>query len=423
MKILIPSSKIVDTNSPYNGQQKSILIEDGIITQIADKIDFIKDSSSHQTPSGMHVSPGWLDMHSNMRDPGYEYQEDVNSGIQAALAGGFTGVAVMPCTMPVLQSKSEIEYLINKSRHALVDIYPIGALTHNMEGKELTEMFDMTQSGAVAFSDEKKSVMDAGVLLRALLYVKNFNGLIISFADDRNISGNGVMHEGINNTLLGLKGIPALSEEIMIQRDIALTAYTESKIHFATISSARSVELIRKAKANGIKITAEICAHQLAFDDSCMTTFDANYKVKPPFRSREDIDALKQGLADGTIDAICSDHSPHNSEKKIREFEHAAFGIIGHETAFAIANTHLKNLMSLNDLINKFVARPREILNIQVPQIKIGMAANLTIFDPELDWIFSESQIKSKSKNTPFAGVSFKGKPIAVVNKGQFALC
>jgi dihydroorotase len=423
MNILIPSAHIIDPRIPENSQPKSILIENGMISRIEDSIELPESSSLIKTPANLHISIGWLDMHANFCDPGFEHKEDLSTGINAAASGGFTGVALMPGTLPPVQSKSEIEYLINKTRNALVDIFPIGALSQNREGRELTEMYDMSQSGAKAFSDDKKSVMDSGVLLRALLYVKNFNGLVISYADDKNISGKGSMHEGIQNTLLGLKGIPALAEELMIIRDIYLTEYSGSKIHFSTISTAGSVDLIRKAKARGVSVTAEICAHQLAFDDKSLEGFDSHYKVKPPFRSENDIVALKAGLADGTIDAICSDHTPENSEMKIREFEHAAFGIIGLETAYAIANTHLKGILSTLELIQKIAIRPREILNISIPEIKVGAAANLTLFDPEMRWIYAASHIKSKSKNTPFIGMSFVGKPIAIINKGDFSFC
>ncbi len=423
MNILIQSALIVDPTSPYNGQVKSILIEKGIITKIADKIKE-QDCANFQKIEGtVHLSPGWMDMHTNFRDPGFEYKEDLGSGAKAAIAGGFTGVAVMPSTHPPIQSKSEIEYLINKTKHSIVDIYPIGALTQQLDGKDITEMFDMSQSGAVAFSDDKKPIMDAGVLLRALLYVRNFNGLVISYADDKNISGKGVMNEGLNNTLLGLKGMPSISEEVMIIRDIFLTEYTESRLHFSTISSALSVELIRQAKAKGINITAEICAHQLAFDDSSLADFDSNYKIKPPFRTPKDIDALKKGLADGTIDVICSDHSPEDAEMKVREFEHAAYGIIGLETAYAVANTHLQNILTTEEIINKIAIRPRQILNIPIPGIKEGHTANLTIFDPEKEWTYTTDHIKSKSKNTPFIGSVFKGKAIAIINNGQFLYC
>lgn len=423
MNVLIQSAQIVDPTSPYHGQKKSILIENGVLTKIADKIDARNYTGYQKIEEHVHLSPGWLDMHANFRDPGFEYKEDLGSGTKAAIAGGFTGVAIMPSTHPPVQSKSEIEYLINKTKHSIVDIYPIGAVTQQLEGKDITEMFDMHQSGAVAFSDDKKPVMNAGVLLRALLYVRNFDGLIISYADDKNISAKGVMNEGLNNTMSGLKGIPALAEEIMVIRDIFLAEYTESRLHFSTVSTAASVELIRQAKARGLKITAEVCAHQLAFDDSVLAGFDSNYKVKPPFRTQEDIAALKKGLADGTIDVICSDHSPEDVEMKVREFEHAAYGIIGLETAYAVANTSLQNLLSTEQLIDKIAIRPRQILNIPIPTIKEGNAANLTVFDPDKEWIFTTGHIQSKSQNTPFVGSAFKGKAIALINKDQFTYC
>lgn len=423
MNVLIQSARIIDPTSPDNGKVKSILIENGLITKIADKIDPAPYASYQKIEGQVHVSAGWLDMKARFGEPGYEYKEDLESGIGAAIAGGFTGVVLMPSTLPPIQSKSEVEYLINKTQGSLVDIYPAGALSQQMEGNDLSEMFDMSQSGAVAFTDDKKPVMNSGLMLRALLYARKFNGLVMSFANDKNISGKGVMNEGINSTLLGLKGIPALAEELMVIRDIFLTEYTESRLHFSTVSTAQVVALIRQAKSKGIAITAEICAHQLAFDDSVMSGFDSLYKVKPPFRSQEDIEALKNGLADGTIDVICSDHTPEDVEMKVREFEYAAYGIIALETAYAVANTYLKGILSTEQLIHKIAIRPRQILNLPVPRIKEGETANLTIFDPAKEWTFTADHIRSKSKNTPFTGMQLTGKAIAVVNKLRFSFC
>ena len=421
MKLLIKSVKIIDPTSPHNGKVKDILIENGKIKSIKDKISADKNINVHNG-KGQCVSPGWFDLRANFRDPGLEYKEDLNSGMKAAAAGGFTGVAVMPSTHPPIHSKAQVEYIKNKSAKGIVDVFPVAAVSNNLEGKDLTEMYDMFLSGAVAFSDDKNSVKDAGLLLRALLYAKNFNGLIMNYPNDATVSDKGKMNESITSALLGMKGMPAIAEEIIVARDLYLAEYTESRIHFSTISSAGSVELIRKAKAKGIKVTADVAAHQIALDDSSLSEFDSNYKVKPPLRTKKDISALKKGLADGTIDVICSDHSPEDEENKKTEFDYAAYGIIGLETAFAIANTQLEKMLKTGDIINKFAVRPREILNLPVPSVKEGNEANITIFDINKKWTFATENIRSKSKNTPFVGTNFKGRVAAVYNNGQFMI-
>lgn len=365
---------------------------------------------------GHCVSIGWFDMKANFRDPGHEQKEDIFSGMKAAAAGGFTGVAIMPSTHPALQTKADIEYIVNKSRSHLVDVHPVGALSLNRDGKEMTEMFDMKQAGAVAFTDDKRSVMDAGLMMRSLLYAKNIETLIIAFADDRTISGKNVMNESLNSIYFGMKGSPSLGEDLLVQRDIKLCEYTGGKIHFSTLSSAGAVDLIRKAKKTGLAVTAEVCAHQLCFDDAALGDYDTNYKVKPPYRTKDDIKALIKGLEDGTIDAICSDHSPEDIESKDVEFEFANYGILGLETAFASAHTQLHKKLSLAAIVDKFTSRPRQIFNIAIPEIKEGVVANLTVFNPDVEWTFAKQHIHSKSANTPFLNHKFKGRAVAVIN-------
>ncbi len=421
MKVLISQVTILDSSSPHNGKTKDILIEDGVIKKIADSIS--EKAENVFDGKGKHISIGWFDLHVNFREPGFEYKEDLLSGCKAAIAGGFTGVLCMPSTFPPIQSKSEIELIVTKTKNELPDVFPAGVLSLNREGKSLSEMYDMSQAGALAFTDDKNSVQNAGFMLLALQYAKNFNGLVMSFADDSNISLHGQMNESMTSTQLGLKGIPSLSEEIMINRDLFLANYADTRIHFSTVSSAKSVELIREAKKKGMLVTCDAAAHQLMLDDSLLQDFDTKYKVKPPLRSKEDIDALKKAVADGTIDVICSDHSPEDTEHKKKEFDHAAFGIIGLETAFAVANTSMKKVTSIEKLVEKFTVNPRKILSLPLPSIKEGESANLTLFDSEIAWTVEEHHIKSKSKNTPFIGTKLFGKPIAVFNKGQFAEC
>lgn len=418
MKILIKQATIVDPNSPHNGKKQDILIDKGLISSIRKNIPF-----KGKTIEGkdLHISPGWFDMQVNFKDPGYEHKEDIFSGCEAAAQGGFTGVACMPGTNPPLHTKSEIEYVINKAKGLLVDVYPIGALTTDLAGKDMTEMYDMYHSGAVAFSDEKNSISNAGVLLRAILYSKGFNSLVISHSNDTDISLDGKMNEGEHSTSLGLNGLPGVAEEIMIARDIELANYAQARLHLSSVSTAKSVELIRNAKKKGLPITAHVAAHQLALDDSVLASYDSNYKLNPPLRTKREIKALVKGLADGTIDAICSDHQPGDVEEKVREFDHAAFGAIGLETAFAAANTY--SGLPLPQLISKLAIRPREILGIEVPIIASGNTANISIFDPKKKWTFSESDICSKSSNSPFIGSDFTGKAIAVYNNNALNIC
>jgi dihydroorotase len=417
MNLLLKTVKIIQPNTALNGKVKDIFIKDGIIKKIADNINE-KDAGKGVkifNQKGSCVSIGWFDMKANFRDPGHEMKEDIFSGTRSAIAGGFTGVVLMPSTHPAIQTKADVEYIKNKSKNNLVDIFPVGSLSVNRDGKELTEMYDMKQAGAVAFTDDKHSVMDAGLMLRALLYAKNIDSLILSFADEKNISGKNLVNESVNSVYSGMKGSPAMAEDIMVMRDLKLCEYAGAKIHFTTVSSAGTVELIRKAKKQGLAVTAEICAHQLCFDDSSTNDYDANYKVKPVYRTKENIKALVKGLEDGTIDAICSDHSPEDIESKNVEFEFANYGIIGMETAFAAANTQLHKKLS----IEQITTRPREILNIPVPEIKEGTTANLTIFNPDVEWTFTKDNIKSKSQNTPFIDYRFIGKALAVVNNGK----
>lgn len=415
MNLLIKQAKVIDPSSPHNGKRVDILINNGRITSIRKNI-----TSKVKTVSGknLHVSPGWFDMHVNFRDPGDEHKEDLNTGCNAAAFGGFTGVACMPNTHPPLHTKADIEYIVNKAKGNVVDVHPIGALSKDLKGKEMTEMYDMSLSGAVAFSDEKVPIADAGVLSRALLYVNGFSGLIISHSQDVNIALDGQMNEGEMSTSLGLNGMPALAEEVTIARDVYLAEYTDSRLHFATISTGKSVDIIRKAKRKGINITAEVAAHQIGLDDSALATFNSNFKVNPPLRTKKDVAALKKGLADGTIDVICSDHCPEDIEAKQREFNIAAFGAIGLETAYAVTNTH--SGLSPDDIVQKLSLSPRKILGIEVPVIKNGEKANITLFDPKLKWTYTSGSIKSKSNNSPFIDAEFIGKAIAVFNNNKF---
>lgn len=417
MNILIKSAQIIDSSSPFNGKTMDVLIENGIIKSIKSKISPDKNVKVIEAKN-LHLSAGWFDMQVNFCDPGFEFKEDLNTGMKAAAAGGFTGVAVVSSTNPPIHSKSEVQYILNKTADSIVDVYPIGTLSHKQEGKDLSEMYDMQQAGAVAFSDDKKTVENAGLLMRALLYAQNFDGLIITHCDEKSISLDGKMNEGITSTKLGLKGIPALAEEVMVNRNIFLADYTNSTIHISNVSTQRSVDLIKKAKSSGLKVTASINAYNIALDDSVLMGFESNFKTNPPLRTKVDMEALQKGIADGTIDAITSDHRPQDIESKDLEFDLAANGMIGLETAFALINTN-KGKIKLETIIEKLSANPRKILKLKQPKIAEGESANLTIFDPETEWIFEKKNIQSKSANSPFIGSKLKGKVIGIINKKQ----
>ncbi len=358
-------------------------------------------------------------MRANFCDPGHEYKEDLNSGLNSAAKGGFTGVMVMPDTHPATDSKSGIEYIINKTKGNIVDALPAGSLSHNCEGKEIAEMYDMHAAGAVAFTDNKKSIAKSSLLNRALLYSQSFNGLIMDFPNNQELSNGGQINEGAVSTELGLKGIPALAEELMVNRDIYLAEYCDSKIHLSNISTKKSVQLIKDAKKKGMKITADVNSYHLLLNESELLHFDNNCKVTPPLRTKDDIKALVAGLKDGTLDVICSDHTPEDIENKQCEFDHAAFGMINLQTSFAAANSSLNGKLTLNELIVKMTSAPREILNIDNPTLKEGEQANLTLFNPKATWSLQEEDIVSKSKNTPMIGKELTGKVYGVINNNQ----
>jgi len=326
---------------------------------------------------------------------------------------------LMPNTQPPIHSKAEVAYLISKSKNNLVDIHPLGCISHNREGNELAEMYDMQQSGAIAFTDGNRPLSNAGLMSRALLYTKSFNGLILSYPEDQDIAGKAKMNEGLMSTFLGMKGNPSLAEELMVSRDLYLAEYNDSRIHFSTISSAKSVDLIRKAKKTGIKVSCDVAVHHLIFTEDDLEGFDSNYKVKPPFRTKKDQKALIAGLKDGTIDAIVSQHCPHEIEFKNVEFEIASYGIIGLQTALPVA---LKAGLSLDIILEKMAIAPRNILGIAIPELKTGNSANFILINPEEVWELDEESNRSKSSNSPLLGKSLKGKVKLVYNNGQYII-
>lgn len=417
MKHIFKNVKVVDKKSPYHNKKVNILINGDQIIAIGD--DVSDDSAKAFDFEGGMVSPGWVELHSNFADPGFEEREDIKSGAKAAAAGGFTGVALVPSTFPVAQSKSDIDYLLKKGDETAINIYPLGALSRDLNGEEISEMFDMQNAGAIAFYDDKKAIKNPNLLKTALLYANNIAPIFVH-PRHPDLTLGGQMNEGNTSTMLGLKGIPAFAEELMISRDLFIAQYTNSSIHFAGISTIGSVNLIREAKEKGFSVTADVNFYNLILSDSLLEDYDCNYKVNPPLRTQEDIDALLEGLKDGTLDAIAIDHVPHEIEHKQCEFDHAAFGMAPIETAFGSLHAAIKEL-GMPLFIEKMSNGPRAILNL--PEIKIveGAIAELTFFNPLKNWSLSKKEALSKAANNPFLGKNLTGKILGIFNKGKFS--
>ena len=418
MNIIIKSTKIIDVTSKYHNKIKDVYIEDGIIKKIGDKIS-IKGVQEYSSKN-LHMSVGWMDMHCNFREPGYEYKDDLNSGIQSAINGGFTSVLLMPQTNPVIDNKSLVEFIKNNTKQSIIDVHTSGSITKNIEGNDLVEMQDMNSAGCRVFTDDKKSLNRNDVMKLALIYSKDFDGLIMNYPNDKSIYNNGKMNEGIISTKLGLRGIPNISEEIMVDRDISLAKYTNGNLHLSYISTEESVNKIKKAKKEGCKITCDVSINNLILSEEKLINFDTRYKLLPPLRTKKDNSALVKGLKNKTIDVICSDHSPENIENKKIEFDNATFGIIGLETLFGLLGKYLSDKLNLEEIIEKISSNPRKIVLKETLKIKEGEKANITLFDPDFEWEFNKKDIKSKSINTPFIGEKLKGKALAIYNNNQF---
>jgi dihydroorotase len=419
ISILIKNGRVIDPSRNFD-QVADVLLADGKVAAIGKRLTNKADQVIEA--KGLVVVPGLIDMHVHLREPGNAEEETIASGSAAAVAGGFASVACMPNTEPAIDNPASAEYVfLQAARAGKANIYPIGAITRNREGKDIAEIGQLSRGGAVAFSDDGDSVQNAEVMRVALEYANMFNRPVISHCEDKNLSGPGVMNEGYVSMVLGLPGIPNASEEIMVSRDITLAQMSGGRLHIAHATTAGSVDLIRRAKKRKVRVTAEVCPHYLALTDEAVRTYDPNFKMNPPLRRAADQRALIRGLRDGTIDVIASDHAPHAPEEKDVEFSYAPFGVIGMETTLAVVLTRLfhKKLLGLSDLISKMTVAPARILNIPKGTLAVGADADVTLIDLNREWTVDVTKFNSKSRNCPFAGWKLRGKAVCTIVGGE----
>lgn len=423
MALLIKNGRVLD---PASGLDEiiDVLVDGGRIRALARGLKPAAGSGAGDVSvldaAGLVVLPGLIDMHTHLREPGHEYKETIQTGARAAAAGGFTSLVCMANTSPPNDTASVTEFILEKARkEACVNIYPVGALTRGLKGEELTEIGDLKEAGVVALSDDGHTVKNAAIMRRGLEYARNFSLPVICHCEDSDLSGSGVMHEGVTSALLGLRGIPPVAEEIIVAREIALSEWTRHPVHIAHVSTAGSVQIIRAAKARGVKITAETAPHYFTLTDEAVRTFDTNTKINPPLRSEKDVEAIKEGLRDGTIDVIASDHAPHSSLEKDVEYDTAAFGIIGLETSLALTLRLVsQQVMSLSQAVKKMTANPAAILALDKGRLCEGADADIAIVDMDQEYAVDVSAFKSKSKNSPFHGWRLKGRVLYTLVSG-----
>lgn len=400
-----------------------LLIRDGTIAEIGDGLAPADDVPVYDATDA-YISPGWMDMHVHLREPGQEHKETIATGTRAAAAGGFTDVACMPNTDPPLHTRDGVSFVKERAADLPVGVHPIACVSKERAGEELAELADLADGGAVAFSDDGAPVHDAGLMRRALEYSTMLDRPVINHMEAPALNPNGQMHEGEVSARIGVDGIPGLADDVMIARDIELAAFTGGHVHVAHISTARGVELVRRAKARGLPVTAEVCTHHVTLTDAAVerSGFDPNTKMHPPLRSADDRAALKEGLADGTIDALCTDHAPHAAHETEVEFNAAPFGITGLETAWGLIGRELiaPGVLSVEEAVAKLTVAPRRILRLDDPVLAEGEPARLTLFDASTRWTFAEEHVHSKSQNTPFLGDELVGRPWAIYADGRF---
>jgi dihydroorotase len=419
MTILIRQAHIVDPGSTFHLSKQDIFIENGVIQSIGT----INTAADHIIDEpGMYVSPGWVDVFVHFCDPGYEFKETIETGIAAAAAGGFTEVLVLPNNNPVTAGKSQVEYMIQRSSNHAVTAHPLGAVTKQAEGKELAEMYDMRASGAAAFTDGINPLQSAGLLLKALQYVKAFDGTIIQIPDDKTIGTYGLIHEGIISTRLGLPGKPVLAEEIQVARDIKLAKYAESKLHFTGVTSPKSIEYISRGRQGGTNVSCSVTPAHLYFSDEDLQGYDTNLKLYPPLRTKNERNALRDAVMKGQVDCITSHHLPHEFDSKVCEFEYAKAGMIGLETCYGAAGAALGTDLTPEKWVELICTNPRKLMGLQQPVIREGENANVTIFNPGTTYMFDEKMIRSKSRNSAFIGKELKGRVIGIINNNKLQL-
>ena len=418
--LILSGAKIVDPMSGYFGPA-DIYISDGKIDKVEKRAKNSGKRKNKIDLNGLYLCPGFIDMHVHLREPGREDEETIQSGAEAAIAGGFTAVACMPNTDPPLDNAETIKFVLERAKGARAKIYPVGAITIGRKGETLSSMLEMTDTGAVAFSDDGSGLQNGHLMRRALEYSKTCNVPLISHCEYNDLASGGVMNESFVSTVLGMKGIPPIAEELMVARDIMLAEYTGGRIHIAHVSTAGSVDLIRKGKRAKIKVTAEAGPHHFTLTDEFIRSFDTNFKVNPPLRTQKDIEALKKGLADGTIDAIATDHAPHSIEEKELEFDYAPSGMIGLETAIGLVVTELisTGILTWPEAVAKLSTNPAMILGVPGGTFEIGTPADFTIIDPKFKWVVNKDDFKSISKNTPFHGRKLTGKAVMTIVDGQ----
>lgn len=419
MKKLLKGARVIDPSQDTD-TTSDVLIVDGRIAAVKDEIE-ISDAKVIDL-SGMIVTPGLIDMHAHFRDPGYEYKEDIESGSMSAAAGGFTAVACMPNTNPPIDNAALVQYVKSKaSKAGKIKLLPIGCVSKGQEGKEIAEMGDMAQAGAVAFSDDGKPIADSALMRKAMVYASMFDKVIIDHCEDPFLFEGGQINEGYISTLLGLAGIPAAAEEIMVARNILIAREMGTRVHIAHVSTEGSLKLIRQAKSEGVKVSCEVTPHHLTLTEKAVMGYDTNAKVNPPLRTQSDIDALLEGLKDGTIDAIATDHAPHHMDEKDLEFDKAAFGMVGLETALGVILTHIvkEGVLSLNAAIEKMTSGPAKVLGLDMGTLKIGAPADITVIDPNRVWTVDKNKFFSKGRNTPFDGWRLTGKAVLTMVDGR----